>query len=505
MRTRSDRIRQQDTKASGNRFAAAGRFCARCGIANLIRSTSLPRIRLRWIAILLVLVSSGCATHVSRVHDAHLAFSQGELDRSLELLDRAANKAESSRDCATLDQAVVHLVSGRTDDAEQLLRGVRDRFEHLEQNSLAERGLSWVTDENALAYSGEDYEKVLIHAFLALSDLMHQGGDATAYCLQLDQKQRAIIERGGGTEADNPKLAYQQVAFGAYLRGVLHEASHLNYDDAERCYAQAASWEPDFRAVKYDFVRVRSGVHSQPGNGVVYVFALVGRGPYKVPEKVEASQAALAIAETILFASGNRKLPPIVPPIQVPRIVVPQNAIDSVHVAVNGDSTGQTQTVTDVGRLAVAQQAAVFDHIVARAVARRAFKLGATTAAKEVLEVGKENTLASLGLDLMGLIWEASERADTRGWGLLPETIQVHRIELPAGEHEITLNALQQGNLAGPAYSQRVMVENGRDTYLLACFPDKQLVGQILTSEHPRAGGLTANRATANEAVPGRR
>lgn len=455
----------------------------------------------RWLGfagLLLVFTSTGCATHISRVHEAHQAYFAGDLERSIALLDRASEEAESGRDCALLDRAMVQLVAGQTDDAEQVLRGVRDRFDLLQQNSVAERGLSWVTDDTAIAYAGEDYELVLIHAFLALADLMHNGGDATAYCLQMEQKQQEIMESGGVDGQANPKLAYQQVALGAYLRGVMHEASHVNYDDAERCFALAASWEPDFRGAQVDLVRARSGIHSQPGNGVVYVFTLVGRGPYKDTAVVEASSNALAIAETVLLVNGNRKLPPVVPPIKVPQIVVPYNNVDSVNVAVDGEFVGPTQTVTDVGRMAVGQQNAVFDQMVARAVARRAFKLGATTVAKEAMDIGKNDTWASLALDLLGLLWESSEKADTRGWGLLPEKIQVQRIELPAGEHEITLNAAHRGSVVGPAFSRRVTVTNGRDTYLLACFPDKQLVGQILTSDDGQARSLTATTTNIN-------
>ncbi len=484
------------------RFGRFGLLWLNLGRANILAQT-LPFMILAAAAC-----CAGCATHTSRVQEAHEAFFAGDLARSLTLLDQAAERAAGSRDCARLDQAMVQLAAGRTHDAEQLLRGARDRFEYLEQASVTEQGLSWITDDNAIAYAGEDYEKILIPAFLALADLMHHGGDATAYCLQLDQKQRSIIEGGSaaGPVADpaadpaaaeidteeNPKLAYQQVAFGAYLRGVLHESSHRSYDDAQRCYAQAASWEPGFGALQIDLARARNGVHSQPGNGVVYVFALVGRGPYKETGLATPSSAALAIAETILFANGNRVLPPVVPPIKVPHVVVPVNRLDSVNVAVAGATGVPTQTVTDVGRLAISQHAATFDHVVARAVARRALKLAATTVAKESLEVGKDNTWASLTLDLLGLLWESSERADTRGWGLLPETIQVRRLELPAGEHDIRLSALRQGRVVGPAYDRRVTVVNGRDTYVLACFPDEQLVGQILTSNDDHASGQTA-------------
>jgi hypothetical protein len=451
------------------------------------------------LGLLLLIASPGCATHASRLHLAHQAFFVGDLEQSIELLDLAAEESAGGRDCALLDRAMVQLVAGETNEAEQLLRGVRDRFDYLDQVSGVEYALSWVTDDNAIAYAGADYEKVLIHAFLALADLMHNGGDARAYCLQMDRKQRAIVEVGGANGQENPKLAYQQVAFGAYLRGVLHEASHLNYDDAARSYAQAASWQPEFLAVKHDIARAKNGVHSQRGNGVVYVFTLVGRGPYKTTTIAEASTAALVIAQALLYANGNRELPPIVAPIEVPQIILPLNVVDSVNVTVDGKMVGRTQTVTDVGRMAVNQHDAVFDQVVARAVARRAFKQVTTAVAKEALDLDEDDTIASVALDLLGLAWESAERADTRGWGLLPGMIQVQRIELPAGEHQITLTAVNRGQVVGPDYSRRVTVVDGRDTYLLACFPDDQLVGQILTSEQ---GQFRRTSATATALVP---
>jgi hypothetical protein len=441
------------------------------------------RRSVEFLGILLLITGMGCASHVSRLQEAHQAFFVGDLDRSITLLDRVAEESKGGRDCALLDQAIVQLVAGETHEAEQLLRGVRDRFHYLEQTSVAEHGLALITDENAFAYAGADYEKVLIPAFLALADLMHNGGDATAYCLQLDRQQRLIVEAGGANVDENPKLAYQRVAFGAYLRGVLHEASHSNYDDATRSYALAASWAPNFQAAKHDLARAKSGVHSQRGNGVVHVFTLVGRGPLRSTTVVEASTNALVLAEALLYLNGNRVLPPIVAPIEVSEIILPQNVVDSVIVTVDGHVVGQTQTVTDVGRMAVSQHEAVFDQVVARAVARRAFKLAATLAAKEALDLDEDDTLASLGFDLLGLAWESSEKADIRSWGLLPGMIQVQRIELQAGEHQLTLSAAKHGHVVGPDYSRYVTVVDGRDTYVLACFPDNHLVGQILTSD----------------------
>jgi hypothetical protein len=79
--------------------------------------------------------------------------------------------------------------------------------------------------------------------------------------------------------------------------------------------------------------------------------------------------------------------------------------------------------------------------------------------------------------------WEASEAADTRCWGLLPGRIQVLRVELPAGKHEISLQPVVYGSVGGPQEQQSVTIANGRNTYLLANFPDTRLVGKITTSQ----------------------
>ena len=84
-----------------------------------------------------------------------------------------------------------------------------------------------ITDDNRRGYAGEDYEKVLIRAFLAISNLMTDGGDAGAYALQVADKQQQIIEAGVDKEGENPKLAYQHVAVGAYIHGLLREANAL--------------------------------------------------------------------------------------------------------------------------------------------------------------------------------------------------------------------------------------------------------------------------------------
>jgi hypothetical protein len=440
----------------------------------------MPAVLAALIAVGLV----GCSSHAHRAREARHAYFSNDLTSATSLLAKSEGKRPRERDCLILDRAMVSLAQGAPADAETLLRDVRDRFDHLEQKDIAESGLAALTDDTAKAYAGEDYEKVMIRAMLAISNLMHDGSDAVAYCLQVDQKQREIVERAMAESPGEAAPPNANVAVGAYLRGVVHEESHLHYDDAERAFATVVSWEPRFEPAKIDVARAHAGVHSAPGNGVVYVFALVGRGPYKEEVLAEATSASLLIADRIVSAVGPHTLPPTIAPVKIPAIVVPANAIDSVAVDVNGHPAALTQTVTDVGRLAVAQFEAEKQKILARAIVRRVLKKAAVYAAKDALAVN--DGLTNLAFDAAGVVWEATEKADTRCWGLLPETIQVLRLELPAGSHQLTLRPARRGRPIGAAHAAAVEVLDGQNTYLLASFPTQNLVGQILTSQRPR-------------------
>lgn len=421
---------------------------------------------------------AGCATHADRLYEIREHFYVGNLTLAEVSIEKHLERPKGEGDVLKLDRAMIELASGEPRKAEQTLREVRDSLDYLEQKDLAESALTMVTDDKAAAYPGEDYEKVLVRAFLALSNLMHDGSDAGAYALQVAEKQEQIIQKGRNENGDNPKLAYKRVALGAYLRGMLDEATHANYDDVARNWATVVSWEPEFAYGKQDLARATHGHHSAPGNGVLYVFALVGRGPYKEEVAEVPTQAALLIADRIVTATSKHSLPPTIAPVKVPKVVLSHNRVRNVLVYTNGLANGRTETITDVGRLAVEQYEAIYPQVIARSVARRVIKKGVVYGAKEAMHV--EHPAAELAMDVGGILWEATESADTRCWGLLPDRIQVLRLELPAGEHRIGLRPANGTEVLGTETTKSVTILDGRNTYLLANFPGPRLVGEIL-------------------------
>lgn len=434
----------------------------------------------RYLLVLLLglFVASGCSTYTDHLRFVRSEFYGGRLSEAEARVVKALERPGRDADAHKLEQAMIQLSQGRPAEAEQNFRQVRDSFDHLEQTSVVENTWSMLTDETRRAYAGEDYEKVLLRAFLAISNLMHDGGDAGAYSLQVAQKQEQIVLAGADDKGENPKLAYKRVALGSYLNAALAEATHQNYDDAARSFNQVVSWEPTFPPGPHDLKRAEYGRHSEPGNGVLYVFTLVGEGPYKEEVEELPGTVALLIADRILSATGKHTLPPTIAPIKVPRVIVPYNAVKTVQVSVNHRPVGATATITDVGQLALQQYEAVFPQVMARAVVRRVVKKGVIYAGKELSGMEK-HSLTSLGLDVAGVVWEATENADTRCWGLLPNQIQVLRIELPAGEHQIGLRASDGRIALGRETPTKVTIRNGGNTYMLANYPERELVGQV--------------------------
>lgn len=439
----------------------------------------LARLLLFCFALGMLSAASGCTTYARRSTQIRDAFYQNQLPLASQKIAEGLKRDGGDDDVLRMEQAIVELAEGRARDAEQTLRGVRDRLDYLEQRSVAEESWSYLTDDQRRAYSGEDYEQVLLRAFLALSNLMYDGGDAEAYSLQMVARQEQIIQQGVDEHGENPKASYPRVALAPYLQGVLRESTHRDYDDAQRSYEAVASWQPDFGPAREDWMRAAGGHHSAAGNGALYVFVLAGRGPYKEETVEVPSSASLLIAGEIVNAVGQQTVPPNVAPVKVPQLIGQPDVVRTVMVNVGNQPVGSTSTVTDVTDLALRQYQAIYPRVVARAVARRCLKKGVVYGAKQVSDVTKGSAVG-LAVDLAGVAWEATESADTRCWGLLPDKIQVLRVELPEGQHRVDLMPVSGHGSLGQVSSVQVPITDGRNTYLLANFPGPMLVGQVL-------------------------
>ncbi len=398
---------------------------------------------------LLVLAFSltGCHSYIVRVNQAREAFYCNNLDSAAELIVKEREKSSNRKnaDVMKLEEAMMRLCQGEFRQSETLLREVRDSFDALEgrkAKSAAENAASMLSDDCSISYKGEDYEKVLIRVMLALNSLMLDGSDVRAYANQINLKQEEIIARSEEDPETHEKVkkSYKMLAIGPYLCGILDDGNVSGQQDQIREFTKVTQWSPGFNGGRQQLARARQGISSQKGNGTVYVFAMVGHGPYKVEKNAEVTQAALMLTDMIVSATSKHSVPPTIAPVPIPEINLAPCRYRAAKITV--DDSGEpilTEKITDVNTMALEQFEVNKPWIIARAAARRIIKKAGIYGIKEA--AGTNSSGAEILLDLAGVLWEASEEADTRCWNLLPGSIQVARLELPAGEHDLNLAA----------------------------------------------------------------
>ncbi|MBX3419972.1 MAG: hypothetical protein KF752_00305 [Pirellulaceae bacterium] len=445
----------------------------------LHNSAASPLLLVALLGGLLLAGSLGCSSHSKRLRTSRQDFYSNNLPAAHRSLTELSQGIRSDHTVAELDLALIELFQGQPASAELRLRQVRDQWYEAEQQVLADEAQALLTDDQRRAYSGDVHEKLLIGVFLALASLMHDGSDAESYTLQTLMKQQQFVEQA---TADNQTEVPDLLGIpplAPYLRGMLREATLHDYDDAARMYQLTAALLPQHPQVAQDIQRAAYGNHSQPGHGVVYVIALVGRGPYKEETTAPVTQAVMLQADQLFSIFGKYSVPPTLAPIKVPELVCPPKQFDLIGVQVNGQPISTTLPMTDIRHIAQNTFQAQLPKLMARTVARRIAKKGAVYAVKSQMQA---NQLASIAMDVAGVAWEATESADTRSWGLLPGEIQLLRLELPVGKHQVTLEPTTAGRPVAAAKTCYVEVLDACNSYVMGYWPDRQLIGQLLVN-----------------------
>jgi len=431
------------------------------------------------ILLLLLCSSVGCARSLARIDVARDAFAVGDLTIAEETLVDLSQSKDRFSSAAALDLAMVELATGDAKSAEQRFRKLRDEFDSLPKVAPVHEAAAMVSDDTARIYRPSAYEQIMIRAMLAVCSLATDGADAESYALQAAMRQSELAEEAKGRGIENVSAIYQSIAFAPYLRGVLREATHHDYDDAARAYQLVSAVEPRFSAVSNDIARANLGSHSNPGHGVLYVIGCVGRGPVLKEVEAPTTTAAMQIASAVLNVTTNQKdggkdralALANIASVKVPQVVTPPSEVIGLGVRADGVAIGVTETLTSVSELATKQTEAEMPWTIARAVMRRAAK--ETTVATVGNQLGLSGAAGSLFHFAAASAWSGSERVDTRCWGLLPREIQVLRAELPAGHYTISLSSIgRSGHPIGGGVERPVTIIDGRNEYLIAIAPD---------------------------------
>ena len=400
---------------------------------------NLPAIALLFLAL------AGCAGH-NLYSKLNQTLAAGDCQAAAQLMADSRNAYSSNSELLyLLDSAMVGLQCRDFQAAQEHLHAAEDLADKLWTESVSRNAAAMVTNDYVLPYSGEDYERVMIHVVSAIGYLqMNQLDEALVEIRRLDSLLSVFAEK---YQEDK---VYSKDAFARYLSGMLHEADGA-YDDAFIDYLKAAGIYQQ-EASRYgvalpeilvqDLLRLAAAVNrmdeakavlpaglaDQPqltptaGAGKLVLIVFSGQGPHKVQD--------VAIVPT---PNG---------PVSVafPRIMAGGFACESGTFSITGDGGTVQQALTpaaDINQIARQALEDRMGRIVAKAVAR--------AVAKQVMISGIANTqhdrearrgVASL-LNLANML--LLEKADTRSWRTLPGRILVGRAFVAPGDYTLQM------------------------------------------------------------------
>jgi len=335
-------------------------------------------------------------------------------------------------------------------------------------------------------YRGSDYERVLLHTYLAMNYLlMKKLDDARVEVLQAYAKQkeareeheRAIRETKkevSEKQLDGDKItklvrnAYKeerrilkkagnlyQNLFTYYLSSLVYELGG-EYDDAYIDAHTVYSLNPAFPPARKDLLRLAwksgrrrdfdrwrrrfgevKGWRVPPGHGEIVLFYECGEAPVM-------DQVKLAIPAPTRDKKGQQVWTSVT--VAIPKFHRRPNPVREAWLYVDGKQAGRSYALMDVEATAIRN---LWDKAPAIAM-RQVIRAAGRYAADRYARTQGGNLLGTL----VALLGFAMEQADRRSWVSLPQSFQVARVTVPAGSHTVGLR------LAGLRASGRVTLKD---------------------------------------------
>jgi hypothetical protein len=417
--------------------------------------------------LVLSLLLGACGTYRSRVGPMRDFAGRGELDRSLEHVASVLSPGDL---LYNLESGLLLHLLGRYEESDGALDAAERLIEDLYTESLTRKGLTFLLNDAIEPYSGERHERLLIHYYRALNHI-HMGDPEGA--VVESRKLSLLLAEGAAEPAPSSSVA----AMSHYLAGLWFGAGHrlndavVSYRLARALYEgepAAGIGEPPWLASDLLDAAKRGGfaglAADMEGRGVegasdpekaqlVFLFEN-GWVPAKQPTHIDVPILA---TERTLRSEGVPRLAGSLEDryerhrrtgawfteevkidywlrVALPELPdAPPEAAASARISAGGRSA-TTCFLADVERDA----RRAFDDDAGRIF----LKAAARALLKYLVHEAAEKEGGEVAGFLANLAGVATEVADTRSWAMLPREIQMARLALEPGRHDLDLEIL---------------------------------------------------------------
>lgn len=395
--------------------------------------------------ILLALFASiacSCASYTEDTKKVRSSFLVGQYHKALQELEGSSIKDEKvSALLYHLEKSMILDRMGELEKSRKELFKADRIVDKLFTVSVSNTAASFIVNERAQDYEGEDYEKIAIHTMLALSFLQEQNfNSALVQARKINNKLYEIVQ-----DYDKDHRSYAEDAFARYLAGMIHHARG-SIDDAIIDYKKALNLYESSSYKKFYLGSVPGGLVSS-----LYSLALK-RGRKKILvrltkdykdllTKYEKTKKDKNFGELVVIHElGNVEIKRAKEFVvnfgkQIVRFSFPYIRNDRHYK--RGATGIQLADGTFFQASNVADLNAIAYNCLEDRRGRLLLKGAARLLAKGQLTEQAYQNFGVLGGIAANIVTAATETADTRSWTLLPEAFYVSKVILPVGEHAL--------------------------------------------------------------------
>lgn len=417
----------------------------------------IPLMASSVLLLAMVVSLSACVGNVRNTGSVQSFLKSGNIAAASKI---AEEQDQSQSDVlANMNKGILRSMRGDFKGSNAVLEKAKQRIEELYGISITEQLGAVTINDKMRSYSGDRYEQVLLHAYMALNYIeLGQPESARVEMLQADVKMR---EWGEQPEED---------PFVRYLSGIIYEMlgepdeALVAYRKAKVLYQDSAKKQPIVmpRQLKKDYLRLlyRQGLREEYRNNK---HRLKMRS-YKPPmQRRNVGEVVVLLHNGLAPVRGENRIQIFATEVEdmvsiaLPEYKQQKQLLNKARVRVMS-KTFALETVEDVDALARHALDDDMAVITTRAIARAVIKYQSQQKIKEE-GGGFAGFLATVANHL-------TERADTRSWITLPSEIQLVRLSLPAGQHTLSIEILNQAQRVVDKIERTVTVQPRKTTVL---------------------------------------
>lgn len=380
------------------------------------------------LALFFAVGVSGCSSARMRDTETDNLFRSGNYEGAAKRLE-AGLKEEGvdGRDglLYLLDLGLSYHSAGKYEESIKYFLLADKVAEIKDYTSLSTEAATLLTTDQIKQYKGEEFENVLISAYLAMNFALK--GDREAAIVEAKRVNRKLYMMN--TEG---KRKYQQNAFARYLSAMLYEADR-NWNDAYVDYKYTADLAPTFPAIGSDLWALAWKMQNREDMAKwEKKYALSADVKAAAKDRVSSRRSAEVI---VLYQNGiSPKKEPDPGFRAVPIFVARPNPVYAAEVTVSSDTTkesvqAKTESLMNIEAVAIENLREKWGGIVAK-------KAAGLVAKSMIGSAIDKKTNSPIG-SLLALALYASDQADTRSWNLLPHDLQVSRFSVKGGTYTV--------------------------------------------------------------------